>query len=46
MDERDRTCPVCGEAIESGETVVFFEGEMYHVRCAPGTETWTREPRY
>ena len=46
MQERERTCPACDGAIEAGETVVFFEGEMYHVRCAPGATPPPRTPRF
>jgi hypothetical protein len=46
MERSERTCPACHAVIEDGESVVFFEGEMYHLACAPGAETWPREPRY
>jgi len=46
MDEPERTCPACGGTIESDDAVVFFDGEMYHVACAPGAESLPREPRY
>jgi hypothetical protein len=45
----ERTCPACGAAVEDGETVIFFAGEMYHLRCAPGSHPWRpeeRQPRY
>jgi hypothetical protein len=48
-DEIERTCPACGSAVEAGDTVIFFGGEMYHVRCAPGSTPWLpeeRQPRY
>ena len=41
----ERTCPACGEAIEDGETLVFFDSEMYHVKCAPGAQRWPPPPR-
>jgi hypothetical protein len=47
-DDVERTCPACGNAVEDAETVIFFGGEMYHVRCAPGA-AWPpeqRQPRY
>jgi len=49
MDEQERTCPACGGVIEDGETLVFFDGEMYHVACAPGATSWPpplRQPRW
>jgi len=45
MDEPERICPACGVAIEEDETLVFFDGEMYHVACAPGAEPWPPPPR-
>ena len=41
MDDVERTCPACGSAIEDDDASVFFDGEMYHVACAPGNRVTT-----
>jgi hypothetical protein len=50
MEGYERFCPACAGEIENGEAVVFFEGEMYHLDCAPGANDTPpprpREPRY
>jgi hypothetical protein len=49
MEGLERFCPACSGQIENGEPVVFFDGEMYHLDCAPGakdTPQRLREPRY
>jgi hypothetical protein len=45
MDDPERTCPACGSAIEDDDASVFFDGEMYHVACAPGAPPWPPPPR-
>jgi hypothetical protein len=45
MDGPERFCPACGDAIEDDDASVFFDGEMYHVACAPGASTWPPPPR-
>jgi len=45
MDALERTCPACGAAIEDDDASVFFDGEMYHVACAPGAPQWPPPPR-
>jgi hypothetical protein len=45
MDELERTCPACGGVIEDDDASVFFDGEMYHVGCAPGAQPWPPPPR-
>jgi hypothetical protein len=45
MAESEPTCPACRAAIDEGDPVVFFEGEMYHVACAPGAGAWPPPPR-
>lgn len=41
----ERFCPACMKAIEEGDPVVFFEREMYHLDCVPGTGHTPRPPR-
>jgi hypothetical protein len=44
----ERFCPACMKAIDAGEPTVFFEREMYHLDCVPGTRhsPSPREPRF
>jgi len=48
MEGFENFCPACMIAIEKDEPVVFFEREMYHLDCVPGSRYTPppREPRF
>ncbi|HUF93013.1 MAG TPA: hypothetical protein VMR23_11590 [Candidatus Limnocylindria bacterium] len=48
MEPLERFCPACARPIEEDDLVLFFEREMYHLDCVPGTRHTSppREPRF